>query len=103
MASYMQRNGINIILNVTWSLPDSYDYSFSGVPTHSTIAINSNGANQDEVSKNLWYKGYWEAMKRLQPTCIVRFGPKMEGEMEDISVFYNNEVLDRMHYGRKRK
>lgn len=99
LAQYLQRNGVNIIANVSWSLPDSYDYSFAGIPCETVIAINSNGVNAHADSKYLWRKGYEEALRRLQPTRIIRYGQKMPDEREDISIYYANEYLRRMRYG----
>ncbi len=100
MAQYLQRQGVNIIANVTWSLPDSYEYCFVGIPKGTTIAINSNGVNASTDTKYLWYRGYEEAVSQLQPTRIIRYGQKMEGEREDISVYYENTYLRRARYGR---
>ena len=100
MSQYLQRQGVNIIANVTWSLPDSYEYCFAGIPKGTTIAINSNGVNASTDSKYLWYRGYEEALRQLQPTRIIRYGQKMEGEREDISVYYDNTYLRRVRYGR---
>lgn len=102
MAQYLQRQGVNIIANVTWSLPDSYDYCFAGIPCGTTIAINSNGVNASKDSKYLWYQGYEEALKRLQPTRIIRYGQRLPGEREDISIYYENTYLRRMRHGCKR-
>lgn len=99
MAQFLQRNGVNVIANVTWSLPDSYDYCFDGIPTNTTIAINSNGVNAHSDSKYLWLRGYQEAIKRLQPKRIIRYGQKMHGEIEEISIYYENEYLRRMRHG----
>lgn len=100
MAQYLQRQGVNIIANVTWSLPDSYEYCFAGIPCGTTIAINSNGVNAHRDSKYLWYKGYEEALRRLQPTRIIRYGQKMPDEREDISIYFENTYLRRMRNGR---
>lgn len=99
MAQYLQRNGVNVIANVTWSLPDSYEYCFVGIPCGTTIAINSNGVNAHPDSKYLWQLGYHEALRRLQPTRIIRYGQKMQGEREDISIYFDNEYLRRMRHG----
>lgn len=100
MAQYLQRQGVSIIANVTWSLPDSYEYCFAGIPKGTTIAINSNGVNASTDSKYLWYRGYEEALRQLRPTRIIRYGQKMEGEREDISVYYDNTYLRRVRHGR---
>lgn len=100
LAQYLQSNGVNIIVNVTWSLPDSYSYCFSGIPTNTIIAINSNGVNAHSDSKYLWQRGYKEALRVLKPKLIIRYGQKMPNECDDISIYYDNEELRRLRYGR---
>lgn len=100
MAQYLQQQGVHIIFNVTWSLPDSYDFSFAGIPHDAVIAINSNGAYAHTDSKYFWQRGYAEALKRLHPKLILRYGHKMPQECEEISLYYENEYLRRMRYGR---
>lgn len=100
LTQYMQNHGVNMVPNVTWSLPDSYDYSFSGIPKNSVIAINCTGIIGCNYSKYLWYKGYEEALKRLEPSKILRYGSKMEGEMASISKYYQNDRLKLLRNGR---
>lgn len=102
MAQYLQRNGVKIIANVTWSLPDSYDYCFAGIPVNTVIAIGSNGVNAHPDSKYLWHRGYEEAIRRLKPTRIIRYGQKMPDEREDISIYFDNTYIRRMRHGSKR-
>ena len=99
-SAYLQRNDVRLIPNVTWSLPDSYVYSWSSMPSHSIIAINCKGILKYELSKYLWYRGYEEAVSTLQPSLIVRYGTVMSGEYMDISVHFENERLNYMRYGR---
>ncbi|MCR4773958.1 MAG: DUF4417 domain-containing protein [Prevotella sp.] len=98
-AAYFQRNGLNVIPNVSWSLPDSYEYCFEGLPKHSIICINSMGANASSTSRYLWRKGYEQALKVLQPTFILRYGAVMPGEHTEISKYYDNPFISRMRYG----
>lgn len=100
LSSYFQNNGVNLVPNVTWSLPDSYDYSFSGISKGSTIAINCTSIIHCNLSKYLWYKGYNEAIKRLNPSLIIRYGTVMDDELKDISVYFENERLKMLRYGR---
>ena len=102
MAQYLQQRDVHIIANVTWSLPDSYDYCFTGIPENAVIAINSNGVNAYPDSKYFWHRGYEEALRRLNPSRIIRYGQQMPGEREDISIYYDNDYLRRMRYGSKR-
>ena len=99
-SAYLQRNGVKVIPNVTWSLPDSYVYSWSSMPRHSMIAINCKGILKHDLSKYLWYRGYEEAVSTLQPSLIVRYGTKMPGEYTSISRYFENERLNYMRYGR---
>lgn len=100
LAAWWQKNDVNVIFNVTWSMPDSYPYSFVGVPRHSTIAINCMGIKKHEMSQYLWMKGYEEAVKQLEPSCIIRYGSVMPGERTDISVYFENQIIGRMQHGR---
>lgn len=100
IASLWQSKGVNVIPNVTWSLPDSYDYSFQGITENSVIAINCNGIKCCDLSKYLWYRGYNEALKRLHPSHIIRYGALMQNEREDISSYFINERLDYLKNGR---
>jgi len=97
---FLQDEGINYIHNVTWSKPDSYEYSFSGIPQQSIIAINCTSILRCDYSKYLWRKGYDEAIRRLDPLKIIRYGTKMPGEKEEISIYFENEQLNLLRNGR---
>lgn len=99
-SAYLQRNNVNLIPNVIWSLPDSYHYCLSSMPRNSVIAINCKGIMKHDVSKYLWYKGYTTACQVLHPSLIVRYGTKMPCEYTDNSIYFENERLNFMRYGR---
>jgi len=99
-SAYLQRNGVKVIPNITWSLPDSYVYSWSSMPCHSVIALNCKGVMQHDASMYLWMKGYTAACTTLLPSLIVRFGTIMPGEDRAISLYFENERLYHMRYGR---
>lgn len=101
IGAFLQSKGITVIPNVTWSLPDSYDYCFNGIPKNSVIAINSTGVARYGFSRYLWLKGYHEALKRLNPIAIIRYGNVIDGEDMELGVFFNNErILNLRTYGR---
>lgn len=101
--AYWQTLGITVIPNVAWSRPDSYEYAFQGIPTKSTIAINCTGIKGNPMSKYFWMRGYEEALKRLNPTLIIRYGDKMNNEDESRSIYYENENLKNLKNGSKWK
>ncbi len=103
IAAYWQKHGINIIFNVSWSCPESYDYAFAGLPKGCVIAINCTGVIGCSASKYLWQKGYNEAIARLEPSLIIRYGDKMPNERDDISVYFDNINLMNLRNGGKRK
>ena len=98
-ARYLQQNGVKVIPNVTWSLPDSYDYSFTGIPQYAPVAINCNGVLKHDLSKYLWHRGYEEAVSTLHPALIIRYGTRMPREYSDISLYFVNERLMRLRHG----
>lgn len=100
LAAWLQKNGIAVIPNVSWSRDWSYDFCFEGFPKHSTIAINSTGIGKDSFSKSLWINGYKKAIEILEPIQILRYGAKQEGELEDISIYYINDNRKGGTYGR---
>jgi len=98
-ARYLQDHGVTVIPNVTWSLPDSYAYSFSGLPHNAPVAINCKGVLKHDLSKYLWLKGYKEACTTLTPSVIIRYGTRMPGENAGISIYFVNERLKRLKDG----
>ena len=102
LTAFYQSQGVFMIPNVTWSDPASYAYAFSGIPKHSVIAINCTGIKGSHAAMYLWRKGYEEALRVLEPILIIRYGDRMPGEREDISVYYENINLKNLHNGRKR-
>ncbi len=101
-AAYWQNNGIDIILNITWSLHDSYCYSFEGIPEGLVVAISSLGVKKSNFSTTMWLDGYNRALDIIKPSQIVRYGERIPGEREDISVYFENEHLNRMRNGKRR-
>ena len=100
LAAWLQRQGINVIPNVSWGRPWSYDFCFDGFPKHSVIAINSTGIGKGSFSKSLWIHGYEKVIETLEPLKIIRYGAKQDGEDESISVYFPNDNHKFARYGR---
>lgn len=101
--AYWQSQGLNIYPNVTWNFPESYEYSVAGLPKNSVISINSMGIPKCEFSVSLWLEGYRYMIDTLDPILILRYGPKIDGENEDISLYLENVQLNHLRNGSKRK
>lgn len=102
LTAYWQNRGVNIYPNVSWSLPDSYEYCAAGWPRKSVIAINSMGVLKENFSKAIWLDGYNYMINALEPTYILRYGPKIFGEDESRSIYLENKQLNFLRYGSKR-
>lgn len=91
LTAFYQRNGIKVIANVGWSDETSYKWCFDGLPTHSIVAISSNGCLNDKEGRKLFIKGFNEMKRRLEPTKIVVVGslPKELREEPNIISFGN--------------
>lgn len=100
IGAFLQNHGIPIIVNVSWSTPDSYEYAFEGIPLNCVIAVNSNGIKRNNTSRYLWRKGYEYMLERLTPRHIIRYGEKMPYENESISTYFVNEQIKIMRNGR---
>lgn len=97
--AYWQSIGINVIPNVSWSRPDSYEYAFLGIPQNSTIAINCTAIKGNPMSRYFWMKGYEAALNTLNPHLIIRYGDRMPNEDETRSIYFENENLKRLRNG----
>lgn len=102
LSAYWQEHGIKVIPTIGWSAPDSYEYCFDGVPTHSTITISSVGTQANRQSKELFAQGCREAIKRLQPEQILWYGQcptEFDWNCTKIKPFYE-DVKGRRKNGR---
>lgn len=106
IAAYMQRKGVNVVANAIWGRPIFYNMVFSGQPHGGAIAVSSNAlrlSRKKDVS--LWLHGYAEAISRLSPALVLRFGKTVGGEHEiypeAIQIETENKYIKRIrNYGR---
>lgn len=96
VADYLYANGVKVIPNIQWCVPEMYDLCFDGIPKHGVVAVNCTGIIGCDASKYLWQCGYKEMLKRLDPSCIIRYGDKLPCEDEGRSVYFSNERLLRL-------
>lgn len=97
LTAWWQSEGLTVYPNVAWADKTSYDYCLDGYPTGSVIAINSTGIGRDRRSKTCWMDGYREALSRLRPIHIIRYGAKQYGEDESISTYLKNDNYNATH------
>lgn len=105
LAAYYQREGCNVVTNVTWSRPIFYDITFCGQPIGGTICVSSKSINlRDKKGLQLWLHGYTEVIKRLSPKYVIRIGKIIPGEEKIFSNPIRREVanpyINRIRHGR---
>ena len=103
MSEILQKDGVNLYPNITWSKNDSYPYCYPQNLRGSVIAINSNAVHKSDLSFYRWKCGYEMALKFLAPLHIIRYGQLVEGEDTSIASYFSNERLILLRNGSKRK
>ena len=71
IGAWWQRHGINVIPNLHYSTPDSWEFMFDGLPKNSAISISTVGINRDKYTWNLMKKAVSEMIDRIDPVTIL--------------------------------
>ena len=74
--AYWQSLGIKVIPDVQWGEPESFEWCFDGLPCNSILSIGQRMNQDKEHCTELFYKGFDEMCKRLNPTLILAYVPK---------------------------
>lgn len=88
IGSYYQKQGLEVIPTIGWSLPDSYDFCFLGVPKGSVIAISTVGIKRSHYAKALFIAGYEEMIKRLEPSSVLVYGGAIDYDLKGSNIIY---------------
>ena len=90
LAAWWQECGLNVIPSVSWTTVEHIEEDLEGWPKHSVIAINSTRLGRDRRAKHNWVEGYEATISILEPSFILRYGARQDGEKEEISRYYPN-------------
>lgn len=85
LAAYWERQGLTVIPTICWSNSDSFDWCFDGVPIGSVVAVSTKGTQGNSISKERFFAGYNQMMKRLRPKTVLLFGKEIGGLEGDIA------------------
>ncbi len=75
---WLGTNGIQVINNVRWGTPESYNYCFEGIPKNSVVAIGTIGCIREKKNWDRFSDGLDEMYKRLSPRTIIVYGSAPE-------------------------
>jgi hypothetical protein len=65
--------GVTVIPAVSWTLPDSYDFAFAGLPRDSVLAISAQGVRHRE-NRAHFVRGYTALIERIAPRRVLVYG-----------------------------
>ena len=82
IAAYYQMNGVNIIPTITWALPQSFEFCFTGEPVGSVVCVSTVGKVITKDYTDIFFIGYEEMKKRLKPSKILING-RVPKEIKD--------------------
>lgn len=71
---HLERLGFDVIPCVSWAMPNSYDFCFSGIPQNSVVAVSTIGIMQSKDKRQVFEDGYREMCRRLSPEFVVLYG-----------------------------
>ena len=67
--------GLEVINNVRWGTPDTYEYCFDGIEPHSIVAIGTVGGSPWGLDdRERFEDGLCELVARLKPHTIIVYG-----------------------------
>lgn len=76
-AFWTEHTDLVVIPSLSWDTPDTFEYSFLGVPQNSVVAVKgvaNSGNPSNPVHYNLYKQGYTEMVSRLHPSLIIIYG-----------------------------
>lgn len=88
--------GHTVIPTVGWSTPESYDFCFDGIATHSVVALTTLGTRR---RKRDFLHGFDALCERVQPSVVLCYG-KPFAEMERVPFQVYPTEYDRIRASR---
>ena len=74
LASWLQKNGVEIIPNIRWGDNRTFEFCFDGIEKNAVVSVGTHGCIKHSVDKAYFKTGLAELVKRLKPTTIIVYG-----------------------------
>ena len=72
---WLGREGIEVINNVRWGTPETFDYCFVGIPKNSIVAIGTVGGGPRKlIDRDRFETGLFKMVEVLKPHTILIYG-----------------------------
>ena len=92
-----QRAGLTVVPVLSWAQPETYEFAFSGIPKHATVATSTVGVKNDKDALATWNDGMRAAMKALEPSRVLLYGGNVGFDFGATELI---EYKDGGHHGR---
>lgn len=74
LTNWWQRNGVDVVPCLTWSLPQSYEFCFKGIPKGHTVAVSTVGVKVNEDAAEVFASGMAAALRIIKPERVLLYG-----------------------------
>lgn len=91
----LQNIGVNVIPTLSWAEKKTFNFCFDGIEPGGTVSVSTIGVKRNKEAKALFVQGLTEAIKRIQPSCIVVYGGEIDFEYPCKVVYISNAVTDK--------
>ena len=72
---WLGKNGIEVINNVRWGTPETWDYCFVGIPVGSIVAIGTvGGSPRKHIDRKRFEDGLYKMVEVLRPHTVIVYG-----------------------------
>ena len=75
---WQEKFKIPVVPTVMWGFEDTWDWCFDGYPTNSIVAVSNLGTQKSQLERNYFNNGYFEMLRRLNPSKILFFTRNFE-------------------------
>lgn len=108
LGQMMQDAGMDVIPTLSWAEPETFSFCFDGIEPGGTVSVSTVGVKRSREASDAWLAGFREAVRRLQPSCVILYGDALDGmEYGGRLIRIRNEVTARMKerasHGRPRR
>lgn len=95
IGAYYQSKGLRVIPTICWAEKETFEFCFEGIPKGSIVSISTIGVKRDANALQIWREGVTEMIKRIEPSCILVYGGKLDYDYGNIKVIYfENKVTE---------
>ena len=97
VGAYWQSRGKEVVANVGWGFPDSYDFCFDGVEPGSVVAVSTMGATRTKAGFLHGYRAMLEVLRPSEVWCYCNPFPEMEGTIGRVIPYEAEGMISSEH------